>query len=156
MLACTDTWPHFLANLERTGVHRLVRPLRATSAAGAAATAGPVRLLFVDGSHELADVRTDIACWFPRLAPGALVAFHDSWHMQGVRQATSELLRTRAGLRAPRLVDTITALTCTGTDAPAPGHRAFRLLRWLRGPAGFLRLTWRGTRLTPVGPAVAS
>jgi predicted O-methyltransferase YrrM len=155
LLGCTDTWPHFLANLDRCGVRGRVQPLHATSAVGARATAGPVHFLFVDGSHELADVRADIAAWFPKLAPGALVAFHDSWHMAGVRQATSELLRTRPGLRAPRLVDTITAVTATGTAAPPPGHLAFRALRWVRGPAGFLRLTWRGTRLTPVAPVPA-
>ncbi len=150
LLRCTDTWPHFRANLARAGVDDLVTPIHATSSAAAPQVAGPIDFVFVDGSHELVDVRTDIACWLPKLRAGGVIAFHDSWHMRGVRAATSDLLRTRPGLSAPRLIDTISAFTVTPGEATR--HLRFRAMRWLHGPAGFLRLTYRGTRMAPVLP----
>lgn len=148
LLQCTDTWPHFLANLAQAGVADLVHAVHATSRDAAPGVPGPVDFLFVDGSHDLDDVRTDIECWLPKLRPGGVIAFHDSWHMGGVRGATSELLRRRPGLASPRLVDTISAFT--RIPEAATSLPWFRALRWLRGPAGFLRLTYRGTRMAPV------
>lgn len=150
LLQCADTWPPFLENLARAGVSDLVTAVHATSQDAAPGIPGPIDLLFVDGSHDLADVRTDIECWLPKLRVGGVIAFHDSWHMAGVRAATSELLRRRPGLGAPRLIDTISAFT--RDPAATTTLAAFRALRWLRGPAGFLRLTYRGTRMAPVAP----
>lgn len=148
LLQCADTWPPFLDNLARAGVSDLVTAVHATSLDAAPGIQGPIDLLFVDGSHDLADVRTDVECWLPKLRVGGVIAFHDSWHMAGVRAATSELLRRRPGLATPRLIDTISAFT-RAPDA-ATSHAWFRVMRWLRGPAGFLRLTYRGTCMAPV------
>lgn len=148
LLACDDPEPWFLGNLERAGVRALVTPLRLTSVAAARDVAGPIDLLFIDGSHAYADVADDWAHWFPKLRVGGVVAFHDSWHMHGVRRLSGELLRRGAPLAKPRLIDTITLATKTST---LQRHRAFVAQRAVRGWRGFLRLTYRGTRLRPVG-----
>jgi predicted O-methyltransferase YrrM len=148
LLACDDPHPFFLANLERAGVRSLVTPKKTTSVAAAADCTAPIDLLFIDGSHELEQVRADFQHWFPKLRPGGCIAFHDSWHMGGVRRLTSELLRAPSSLSAPRLIDTITA--CTRREG-AGCHRLFLAARHLRGPFGFLRLTYGGTRLRPAG-----
>lgn len=148
LLGCDDPHPWLLANLERAGVRELVTAKRTTSVAAAAEVAGPIDLLFVDGSHELAEVRADFEHWFPKLRQGALIAFHDSWHMRDVRRLTTELLLAALPLADPRLIDTITACR-KGTRARR--HAGFLAKRLLCGPIGFLRLTYRGTRLRPVG-----
>ena len=53
----------------------------------------PIDLLFVDGSHGAASVIDAFRTWRPRLAPGAVVAFHD-WANPahpGVREAIETL-----------------------------------------------------------------
>src|SRR4030042_3204832 len=37
----------------------------------------PIDLMFIDGSHTLADVYTDFVSWVPYLRPGGQVIFHD-------------------------------------------------------------------------------
>lgn len=147
LLRCDDPAPHLRANLARAGLSELVTVLQHTSERAAPLVPGPIDLLFIDGSHAYADVALDYALWFPKLRLGGLVAFHDSWHMHGVRRFSGELLRRGAPLGAPRLVDTITA--CTKVEGRAR-HRGFVMGRALRGLAGFLRLTYRGTRLQAV------
>ena len=48
-------------------------------------------MIFIDGSHEYADVLRDIAIWKARLRPGGLLCGHDR-DEPGVRQALNELL----------------------------------------------------------------
>lgn len=148
LLGCDDPSPWLVANLQRAGVADLVQTRKCTSTEAARQFDGAVDALFIDGSHEAADVRADFEHWFPKLRPDGTIAFHDSWHMHGVRTVTGALLRSATHLARPRLVDTITA--CTKGDRPAR-HRAFLAARMLRGPVGFLRLTYRGTRLRAVG-----
>lgn len=147
-LGCDDPYPWFLANLERAGIADLVTPHKTTSLAAADSFAAEVDLLFLDGSHEEEDVAADYAAWFPKLRVGGLVAFHDSWHMRGVRRVTDALLRAGAPLARPRLVDTITVCT---KAASAQRHVGFARSRAVRGLAGFLRLTCGGTRLLRAG-----
>jgi predicted O-methyltransferase YrrM len=148
LLGCDDPSPWLLANLARAGVEKVVSVHKLTSAQAAAVVPGPIDLLFIDGSHEQESVQTDFALWFPKLRVGGSVLFHDSWHMSGVRRATADLLGRATLLCAPRLIDTITM--CTKGEQPRR-HRAYLASRWLRGPLGFLRLTYGGTRLRWAG-----
>jgi predicted O-methyltransferase YrrM len=52
-----------------------------------------VELLFVDSTHEREPTLAEFAAWRPRLAPGAVVAFHDYGHpdFPGVQQAVEAL-----------------------------------------------------------------
>jgi predicted O-methyltransferase YrrM len=65
------------------------------AAAGAEARdpGGPVELLFVDSTHEREPTLAEFRAWRPRLAPGAVVAFHDYGHPEfpGVAEAVEEL-----------------------------------------------------------------
>jgi hypothetical protein len=53
----------------------------------------PVAFLLVDGLHDYASVAADFYAFAGRLAPGALVAFHDYWdYFPGVRRFVDELV----------------------------------------------------------------
>jgi hypothetical protein len=130
-----------------------VDPIRMMSTDAVAEVAGPIDLLFIDGSHVYEDVRRDYEDWAPKVRAGGCIAFHDSWHMTGPHRATAEILLSSRQLHRPRLVDTITAATkvddCSALDRAING--AFLLGRLPRGALGFARLTWGGgTRLERV------
>jgi predicted O-methyltransferase YrrM len=63
------------------------------AAPGAEARGEGVELLFVDSTHEREPTVQEFRAWRPRLAPSAIVAFHDYDHPQfpGVREAVEEL-----------------------------------------------------------------
>jgi len=89
-----DTWEEFRANVRPCG--DLVVPVRSGTVAAAAGFAGPVHFLFVDADHDYEAVRADIRAWFPLLAPGATVAFHDVRFFPGVARAFAELVAPQA------------------------------------------------------------
>jgi predicted O-methyltransferase YrrM len=74
-------------------VRERIRFVAVEGAAGAAAHAGGVELLFVDSTHERAATVAELDAWGPRLADGALVALHDYGHpdFPGVAEAVREL-----------------------------------------------------------------
>jgi predicted O-methyltransferase YrrM len=71
----------------RIGLHN------AAGVAGAALAEEPVELLFVDSTHERADTVAEFEAWRERLAPGAVVVFHDHGNpaFPGVAEAVHEL-----------------------------------------------------------------
>src|SRR6266545_2982172 len=140
LICCTDTYPHFLANLDLAGVRDRVRVLRKSSAEAASEVDRPIDFLFIDGSHEYEDVRRDHELWAPRVRAGGRIAFHDSWHMTGPHRATAEILATSRRARAPRLVDTITVFTVVEANRALDRltNRAFLLSRLPRGALGFV------------------
>ncbi len=81
-------------------------PLRGDSAAVGRSFSSPVGFVFVDGDHSEAGVAADIEAWFPRLVPGAFVAFHDISWATGVQTSFARLAepRLRAIERLPNLV----------------------------------------------------
>jgi predicted O-methyltransferase YrrM len=73
-----DTEPIFRRNVKACGLSSWVQARRARSVDAAAAWRdGTIRLIFIDGDHELEAVRADVDAWEPHLAPGARIAFHD-------------------------------------------------------------------------------
>ena len=48
----------------------------------------PISLLWIDGDHEYESARSDFKLWEPHLRPDAVVAFHDTFVMEG-RSASS-------------------------------------------------------------------
>jgi len=67
--------------------------LRSSGLAAATQDAEPVDLLFIDASHERQATVDEWRAWRPRLAPGAVVVFHDHDHpdFPGVTQAIADL-----------------------------------------------------------------
>ena len=127
----------------------LVVPIRKPSVDATSDVLGEIDFLFIDGSHDYDDVAADFATWFPRVRPGGLIAFHDSWHMSGVRRASGEILRVSRDIAEPSLVDTITFLRKVDGNGRKDRiqNRMFVVKRNVFGLPGFLRLTYRGTRL---------
>lgn len=66
---------------------------------------GSQDLVFIDASHERADVAADIKAWLPKLKPGAIMAGHDYNHndLPGVKLAVDEAF----GDKVQRAVDTV-------------------------------------------------
>jgi predicted O-methyltransferase YrrM len=69
----------FAANIERAGIADLVVPIAATSD-DAYRDFEPERieLLFIDGSHDYAQVMMDFAQWTSRLVEGGMLVMHDT------------------------------------------------------------------------------
>lgn len=67
--------------------------LEGVEGAAGADRAGTVDLLFIDSSHEREPTLAELSAWRPKLAPGALVVFHDYEHPEypGVTEAIREL-----------------------------------------------------------------
>ena len=136
----------FLANLQRANVADLVASIQATShAARPLFRDGTVNVLFVDGSHEYADVLQDIDDWTPALSANAVAAFNDPF-LPGVRRALAErVLRFDSSFVRPRLIDnTLFVDLSPGGSGDAVRKLAFRIML----PLGTL---WRA-RIRPLAP----
>jgi hypothetical protein len=77
----------FQVNLARAGLTERVRHVRLRSRQAHREIAGPVALLYVDGSHRYADARADIADWGDRVRPGGWMLVHDAFSSVGVTLA---------------------------------------------------------------------
>jgi predicted O-methyltransferase YrrM len=105
---------------------RRARFVRATSldAARSLALHQPAGLIFIDAVHSYEAVRDDLHAWAPKLAPGGVLAFHDSRCCAARPDLTPEtgpvrlMDEVRRGLHGPwRLAaeaDSVTALTASG------------------------------------------
>ena len=78
-----------------------------------------VDLLFIDSSHERQATIDEWHAWRPRLAPDALVGFHDCDHPEfpGIAQAIEEL-GLSGQRRAGMFVWRVSEAHCPDIDAP--------------------------------------
>ena len=90
----------FTNTLARFGLENDVQPFRGVSSEASARWHGAsIGLLFVDGAHDRSSVLADIDGWFPFVAPGGLIFFHDAFSSIGVTRALTErLLVTTAAI----------------------------------------------------------
>ncbi|HEY3019686.1 MAG TPA: class I SAM-dependent methyltransferase [Solirubrobacteraceae bacterium] len=77
----------FRANLERFGVARRVRHVRALSHEALGAVDGAVDLLYVDGAHRYGPARADLREWGGRVRAGGALLVHDAFSSVGVTLA---------------------------------------------------------------------
>ena len=78
-LAGTKRSDEFRSNIERAGIADLVVPVSATSDdAWRDFEPERIELLFIDGSHEYAQVMRDFAQWTSRLIDGGTLVMHDT------------------------------------------------------------------------------
>jgi predicted O-methyltransferase YrrM len=71
-------------------VAHLVRVIKLTSTDAAASyRPASLDLVFLDGAHDLDNVRADIAAWRPKIKPGGVMA-GDDWNWPGVKAAVRE------------------------------------------------------------------
>jgi predicted O-methyltransferase YrrM len=103
-LYCVDTWMNdamtdsrqdtYQGFIENTAAYRdRIIPVRTRSDKAVDTVAEAVDFLFIDGDHSFEGVSNDIHAWFPRLAPGAVVVFHDYSWAEGVQRAVAELVK---------------------------------------------------------------
>lgn len=72
-----DTLHHLRRTLKEAGLRERVCILVSNSRDAAALMTEAVGMVFIDGSHKLADVLTDWRAWGPRIMPGGMLALHD-------------------------------------------------------------------------------
>jgi hypothetical protein len=73
-----DSLPAFTRNISTHGLDSWIHSLVMTSQEAFTKVDGPLSGVFIDGSHERADVEFDFRSWFTKLSPGGWMAFHDS------------------------------------------------------------------------------
>lgn len=73
--AFLGTLPHFRMTVTKAGLDELVKELVQFSVTAVDQVAEPIGLLFIDGHHD--EVRQDFDAWYPKVAPGGKIAFHD-------------------------------------------------------------------------------
>jgi predicted O-methyltransferase YrrM len=125
----------FAETLRSTGIADRVDTRAAFSQDVAVGFDEPVGLLWIDGDHSYAGVRRDFEEWFPKLALGGYVAFHDTinrWY--GPTRLVRELLARRSDLEQVGVIGVITYARKT-----RPSVRA--RLAALRGRIGFELVT---------------
>jgi len=95
-LWCVDYDQRFLAaaqaNLAQRGLADGASFIKGLSLDAQVLAALPTQidLLFIDTSHEYEDTMREIAAYETRLAPGGMIALHDSMSQNGVRKAVLE------------------------------------------------------------------
>lgn len=144
-----DTLDDLNANIKKTGLVEIVNIIRSTSENEARQFEKLIGLIFIDGAHEYRSVRTDFMGWFPKVANGGLIAFHDSWHFLGPNMVTLLQLIFSSRIRCPRLVDTITCFEKVEKNSPFDRFKniCFVIYRTLFGMIGFLRLKYHGSKV---------
>lgn len=107
VLYCADTWRdadtgadddiylQFMANLSEHIASGKVRPIRMDSLT-AATTSRAMNVtadcVFIDGAHDYATVKADIAAWLPLVKTGGVLCGHDYGVREGVTRAVDEIL----------------------------------------------------------------
>jgi predicted O-methyltransferase YrrM len=97
-----DSWHEFSRTVERFGLTRRgLEVRRARSHDVGVHWDRPISMLWIDGSHEYHDVRTDIEDFVPHVIPGGWIVLDDArgGRFPGVERAVAELLCGRPGFR---------------------------------------------------------
>lgn len=67
----------FQSNVDRCGLSTYVTAIKKHSTLVAASWDKPIDVLFIDGSHEYADVKADFEAFYPLVKKDGIIAFHD-------------------------------------------------------------------------------
>jgi MMP 1-O-methyltransferase len=88
-----NTLPEFKKNIKSSGGSEYVKPMIMKSEDAAklwSRKPKPIRLLWVDGSHEYEDVKKDFDLWSPFLESGGIIAFHDTFYWPGPKKVVHD------------------------------------------------------------------
>lgn len=96
-----DSFATFQSHIRQAGLDAWVEPLRRRSQQVASAWSEPIRVLWIDGSHDYEDVLADLEGFAPHVIPGGHVALHDtrSRHFPGVRRAMRDYFAGKTDFR---------------------------------------------------------
>lgn len=88
-----STWPAFKDRVRQARLHANITALVGDTVERAATYPGrAIRVLFIDADHSFAGVSRDFEAWWPHVAPGGLVVFHDyAMPEAGVRRFVDEI-----------------------------------------------------------------
>ncbi|MBI2578471.1 MAG: class I SAM-dependent methyltransferase [Candidatus Aenigmarchaeota archaeon] len=128
------TFGEFSENMKKLGVEDYVMPVVMKSEDAAVIWRkknAPIRLLWIDGSHDYKDVRKDFVLWNRFLVEGGIVAFHDSF-WEGPYRVVNEYLLKSGRFSCAGMVDYIAFAVKSKADAKERNrNRRMLLLRSL-------------------------
>lgn len=99
-----DTYQEFLKNTSRNKECCEIIAIRDKSINAIESVPEEIDFLWIDGSHDYDDVKSDFELYFPKLRVGSYVAMHD-YKWQGVKRFTWELLRSNHSIGILRRVE---------------------------------------------------
>jgi len=128
-----DSEIEFRSNVEREGVADYVIPLVMKSEEAVVGWSEPIRLLWIDGDHSYEAVKKDFLLWEPFVAPGGVIAFHDTYSWEGPKRVVEEMILPSRSFVVIGLVDSITAVKKIARRTPQTFLRnwGFLFLRYL-------------------------
>lgn len=103
----------FLDNIRKSGVCDFIVPVFKRSEDAVKDFHEPIRLLFIDGCHEYAEVKKDILAWKDLLIDGGILAMHDylpknaPHYLEGVFRAVEECIMHDPEFIVEGLIDSI-------------------------------------------------
>lgn len=89
-----NTYRDFIRNLKKAGVTGHVVPMVARAEDAAKKWSKPIRLLWIDGSHDYEDVKRDFRIWEKFLVGGGMIALHDTVTREGPTKVSKEMIKS--------------------------------------------------------------
>jgi predicted O-methyltransferase YrrM len=116
-----DSFATFLQTLQAAGAADVVTPVRRRSQEVAPDWSEPIRLLWIDGSHDYPDVLADLEGFAPHVSPGGYVALHDTRGRRypGVRRAMLEFFGRHPEFRRVAALRNMTVFQRRAAAQPA-------------------------------------
>ncbi len=90
-----NTFAEFKKNIKKFSVADVVVPLVMTSKKAAklwSKKKKPISFLWIDGSHKYEDVKKDVNMWKKYLIDGGMIAFHDTFFVEGPKRVVDEYI----------------------------------------------------------------
>lgn len=110
-----------LENLKLFGACDRVEVVVGPSVSVALSWKKPVRMLFVDGNHELGNVVADVLAWGPHMEPGGFIVLHDSTSLSGLpgpKKAAKWLYSEKSTYECAGTIGTISWFRLKGAASP--------------------------------------
>lgn len=102
------TFDEFKTNIKNGKVTSVVKPLVMTSEDAISKVTRPVSFVFIDGDHSYTAVKKDFELWFPKVAVGGVMAFHDSTNWPGPKKVTRDYVYFSKQFKHVRFTQSIT------------------------------------------------
>ena len=102
------TFNEFKENIIKLNVNDIITPIVKTSEKAVKNFNKPIELIFIDGSHEYDQVKSDFRLWVPKVIDGGIMAFHDTIFWPGPKKVVEEFVYKSRNFRNTKFVDSIT------------------------------------------------
>jgi MMP 1-O-methyltransferase len=140
-----NTETEFRENIAAAGVSSIIIPWVMPSSQALLQWQNPIGFLWIDGDHSYEGVSADFYGWSQHVREGGIIAFHDTYHEEGVRQLVDDEVLKLTGYRVLGQVDGIFAVQKANVLSMADVIRcmATRYLRKVYNHARVERKHWR-------------